>query len=244
MPVQHLPTYIHTFENDARWHSQSTEHYVFHFFQDSEAEKDMDRIMQTQEDAYKKIIEVLQVASPDRKIEYFFYPDPCTKKELMGDEWYAQSIYNEFRIHVLYTQTDKPIGPHEDTHLLSLPWGLSVGFFQEGLAEYMVEHAWDGTPHIDYVRRGYEKSIFPALSVFFAHQEWVTRSETETISFYSLAGAFATFLITTYGMEKFKEMYMRTHREKSSIGNRMIFEKLYGNTIEIIEEDFKCSIVL
>lgn len=199
----------------------------------------MEHIVEIQETAYKKIIAFLEVDASNQPIEYFFYPDGQTKKELMGDDWHAQSIYSEFRIHILYTEKNKPIGEHEDTHLLSLSWGLSIGFLQEGLAEYMTGHAWDGNAHAKYCKEGYEQQYFPSIRILFGHKEWMERSEINMIYFYSLAGAFAAYLINTYGKERFKSLYQKTDRKHSRNQHGIVFKKIYNKTIDEIEIEFK-----
>jgi len=144
MPIQELPGYRTDFKN-APWRIEESPHYRFHFIKDSLAEKEIKNIVRTQENAYEKIIEFLGLLSyPDMKIAYYLYPDAETKKRLMGSEWFAQSVYDDFAAHALYTEEHRVIGPHEDAHLLSLPLGLSIGFLQEGLAEYMVGQSWHG----------------------------------------------------------------------------------------------------
>jgi hypothetical protein len=240
---QQLPNYIHTFENDSRWRTQTSRHYIFHYFENSVAEKDLPHIIETQENAYTKIISFLNVPEPGRPIEYFFYPDEHTKKELMGDDWYAQSIYNEFRVHVLYTEKDKPQGEHEDTHLLSLPWGQSIAFFAEGLAEYMVGHAWDGTPHIQYVREGYDKKLYSPLEYFMRHDAWLETDDTHAIYFYSLAGVFVAFLITRFGKEKFEVMYRQVSRKNTQEENVAVCELVFGMNFQSLEGAFKDSLI-
>ena len=242
MYLQHLPTYIHNFEHDPRWKTKVSSHYLFHYFPNSEADRDIEYIAEKQEAAYKKIIAFLEIEEPNRPIEYFFYPDGQTKKELMGDDWYAQSICNEFRIHVLYTEKDKPIGEHEDTHLLSLPWGLSVGFLEEGFAEYMVGHAWDKFSHEKYCRDGYRQRYFPPISTLFNHKEWTERSEINMIYFYSLAGAFVTYLIHIYGKKQFRFLYSKINRGHSRNQHDVIFKEIYGKTIDEVEVEFKSTI--
>lgn len=237
MDKQNLPTYTHNFLNDKRWLTRETGHYIFHYFQNSETEKDIEMIVATQEKAFEKITAFLNVEHPQKKIEYYFYPDEEVKKTLMGDDWYAQSIRDEFRVHVLYTKEVKPLGEHEDTHLLSIPWGISIGFFQEGLAEFMIGHAWDGKSHISYVKEGYAKNLYPPLSDFFEHEAWLRTDDSKPLYFYSLVGAFTTFLINNYGKDKFKELYKNTHRDKSKKENLNVFEKIY-EPIEKIEEKF------
>ncbi len=239
---QHLPHYIHTFENDSRWRTRTSDHYIFHYFENSAAEKDIDHIIERQEKAYAKIMSFLSVPEPRRPIEYFFYPDEDTKKELMGDDWYAQSIYNEFRVHVLYTEKNKPLGEHEDTHLLSLPWGQSIAFFAEGLAEYMVGHAWDGTPHLQYVREGYEKKLYPTLESFMRHDAWLETDDTYAIYFYSLAGVFTSFLISRFGKEKFEMVYTQLNRKNTKEENSTVCESVLGTSILSLETVFKDSL--
>lgn len=239
---QYLPTYRHDFETDQRFVSSQSPHYIFHYFPNSEAERDIDTITETQENAYKKIISFLKVEEPGRPIEYYFYPDEKIKNLLMGDNWYAQSVYDEFRVHVLYTSLIKPVGPHEDTHLLSLPWGLSIGFFQEGLAEYMVGHAWDGKSHIEYVKEGYRKDLYLPISEFMRHETWLETDNSNLIYFYSLAGAFVSFLIQAYGKKFFELYYKTSNREKKTDENTNAFLQIYGLDIKNAEQLFKSSL--
>jgi len=242
MIEQSLPTYTHDFENEQRWKSSSTPHYLFRYFAGSEAEKDLKKITETQESSYKRIMAFLELPDPGRQIEYFFYPDAQTKKLLMGDDWYAQAIFKEFRVHVLYTDHDKPLGEHEDTHLLSLPWGLSVGFFQEGLAEFMVGHAWDGRSHESYVREGYAQNIYPKISDFFEHNAWIKTDDNKPLYFYSLAGAFTAFIVKEYGKTNFKKAYQKMDRNLSGEENEQIFSSIVG-PIADIEQKFKDTLL-
>lgn len=244
MYEQFLPNYRHDFLKDPRWVLCESLHYRFRYFANSVAAHEINVIKNRQESAYKKIISFLGISKPKSKIDYYFYPDAETKSALMGDDWYAQSIYDEFCIHVLYTDEIKPIGEHEDTHLLSLPWGLSIGFFQEGLAEYMAGCAWDGRPHIDYVHEGDKKGFYLPLADFMSHKTWLDTDGAYTIYFYSLAGAFVTFLIDTYGKKRFEQFYRQSSRKNTKKENSRIFNEIYGKSIELIEHEFSNKNVL
>lgn len=239
MYIQHLPNYKHNFEHYKQWVTSESPHYIFHYFPNSQAQKDIKNIINTQEKSYQKITGFLNTTNNYKKIEYFFYPNKKIKKKLMGDDWYAQAIYNEFRIHVLYTRKDKPIGSHEDTHLLSLSWGLSTGFLQEGLAEYMVGHAWDGVTHIDYCKKAYNEKCFKNILDLFDHNKWMILSEKNLIAFYSVAGLFVNYLINKYGKKKFENLYQNTQRQLSSLQSNNIFYNIYKKNIKEIETDFK-----
>lgn len=240
MHEQYLPTYTHDFLKDSRWNDINSPHYTFHYFAGSEAEKDVEKIAMTQEAAYVKIMTFLKLPDPNSRIEYFLYPDAETKKKLMGDDWYAQAIYDEFRVHVLYTADDKPLGPHEDTHLLSLPWGLSIGFFQEGMAEFMVGKAWDGKSHLEYVSEGYKQGMYCPISELISHNVWMEKSiDKEVLYWYSLAGAFTSFLINKYGKDKFEQLYRETSRKKSATDNELVFSSIYGVSTTNAQVEFR-----
>lgn len=238
MIKQYLPTYIRNLLEEKSWRVRESTHYRFHFFPESVAEQEIESIITRQEMGYKKIIDFLSISEPNHPIEYYLYPDEKTKKELMGDDWYAQAIYNEFRVHLLYTEKIKPLGEHEDTHLLSLSWGLTVGFFQEGLAEYLTGQAWDGKTHLEYTHEGYNKNIYPPLVNFMDHQAWLETDDTQAIYFYSLAGAFVSFLITSFGKDLFESFYHQLNRDNTKKNNEKSFESVYGRKIEDIEIEF------
>ena len=239
MSEQLLPNYHRKFLTDKRWATKESTHYIFHYFPQSVAEQDIKVIEKRQEEAFAKIIKFLQVAEPAEKIIYYFYPDPETKKELMGDDWYAQAIYQDFTVHVLYTETDKPLGEHEDTHLLSLPWGLSVGLFQEGLAEYLVGHGWHGENHDDLVRDGLDRNIFPPVKELLEHKKWLALDDSNALYNYAFVASFTKFLIENYGRDKFEQVYRLTSRDKTKEENGEVFLEIYGEPIEKIEENFK-----
>ena len=239
---QHLPNYKHDFLNDPRWIIKDSLHYRFHYFAGSLAEQEIDQIVSTQESARTKILNFLGIEGSKEPIEYYLYPNEKTKADLMGDDWYAQAIIDEFRVHTLYTDKIKPIGPHEDTHLLSLSWGDSVGFFAEGLAEYLVGQAWDGRPHLEHVKEGYAKNIYPSLADFMTHQAWLDTDDTQAIYFYSLAGAFVAFLIDFLGKDCFESFYRQSKQVNSKEQNSQLFRSIYGRSMEEAELKFKKGI--
>lgn len=235
---QHFPTYSHAFQEYLGWLVIETEHYFFHYTKDSEAEKDIEYIKARQEQAFQKIISKLGVPIPAQKIIYYLYPTPELKTELMGDDWFAQSIYDEFCIHVLYTPKDKPIGEHEDTHLLTLSWGISINFLQEGLAEYMVGHNWYGKSHKECVKEGVMKGYQLNPSKILTENDWLNTPQDGAIYFYALAGEWAKYLIETFGLEVFKKLYRESNREETAETMLEKYQKHTGRSIEKLEEDF------
>src|SRR3989338_4422781 len=102
MPTRQLPWFINTFK-DISWQVFDSVHYRFHYLKESLTSKEINVIAKTQENAYSKITAFLEFPSyPQKKISYYFYPDSQTKERLMGNSWFAHSIYKDFSIHALY----------------------------------------------------------------------------------------------------------------------------------------------
>ncbi len=238
MIEQNLPTYIHDFLSFKQWETTESTHYVFHYTPGSEAQKDIAHIVKTQEEAYTKITALLKTPTPTQKITYYFYPDTETKKTLMGDDWYALSILAEWRVHVLYTSEDKPIGPHEDTHLLSLHLGQATPFIAEGLADYMVEHAWDGTPHLEYAQKGKNIGLDMNPAHYLTPQDWFDTPDEHAIIFYSLAASWTAHLIKSYGLEKYLSFYSTIKRSMTKEEVAATYESVFGQSLEVLSEEY------
>lgn len=239
---QNLPTYTHEFLSFDGWLTKESAHYIFHYTKASEAEKDIEHIEETQEQAYEKITRLLATPTPVQKISYYFYPDEATKTRLMGDDWYALTILNEWRIHVLYTEEHKPIGPHEDTHLLSLHLGQATPFIAEGLAEYVVGHAWDGTPHLDYVRKGKELGLDMNPAHYLTPEDWFNTPDEHAIVFYSLAASWTRFLIDTYGLQTYLAFYKQVPRTDKQSDVEDAYLHVFGKPLQELTTEFNDSV--
>jgi len=227
---QYLPHYIENFKIFSQWKKHESKHYVFFYLPESLAEKEITEIVKTQEAGFKRILDFLKVKAPKQKIKYYLYPNRKIKKELMGDDWYAQAIYHNFTVHLLYTKKIKPLEAHEDTHLLSLPWGLAIGFFQEGLAEYLTGHNWHGQPHEILVKKSLKKNILPDFKIMFSHKNWADLDDKNVLAYYCYAGSMVKFMLEKFGRNKFKKFYQNLNREYSQIKNIRIFKDVYKMT--------------
>lgn len=241
MKKQYLPTYSHAFHEYSGWLVVETAHHIFYYTKGSEAEKDIERIKERQEQAFQKIVSKLGVLIPEKKITYYFYPNTELKTELMGDDWFAQAVYDEFCIHVLYTAKDKPLGEHEDTHLLTLPWGLSINFLQEGLAEYMVGHNWYGKSHKNCIKEGIAKGYELSPSKILTEKDWLDTPQDGAIYFYALVGEWTRYLIETFGLKLFEKLYRECTRKETAETMREKYQKYTGKNAEELEKDFFLS---
>ena len=239
---QILNNYTDKYKN-FKWEVLESEHYIFHYNKNSEAEEDINLIIRIQEDSYKKIVDNLKLEEQNKKINYFFYSSGKQKEDLMGDDGNAQVIWNDFSIHMIYTEKIKPLGEHEDTHLLTLGWGVATGFFQEGLAEYMNGCVWKNEQSIytdskSLILKAYNEKINIPIENFFEHKFWNNTMGNKWWYYYPLAGYFTKYLFECFGLEKYKKFYKSINRNNSKNEVIDIFENIFGN-IESIKSDFE-----
>lgn len=229
-----------------KWLIKKSSHYCFYFFRNSLAEKDIDKIIELKENHYRKILLFLGLSN-ERIIYYYIYPSLKEKITLMGDNSLGNVIWEEFElingkpktskfeIHVLYNNRCKFIGEHEDAHLLSLPLGLSIHLFCEGLAQFMERNLFGRD--IDVISKELlgQNKLYPVRDLV-DNENW-QKIKPEII--YPEAGSFIRFLINTYGWNKFKKVYRKLSRLNNFENNLKIIKNGFGKTIGEIEKEWK-----
>lgn len=219
------------------WQKKDSPHYNFHYFPNSAAEKNINSIIKFQEDNYTKILDFLGIEN-NKKINYFLYPDNKTKGDMMGDDGNGNANWDKFEVHAVYNDKIQCIGSHEDTHLLSLPIGISVKLFREGLAEYMSK-TWHGESHDYWAHKFKTKNRLPDFSLVIDNDVW---DKYDDMIAYPCAGSFISFLIKSLGKEKYLLVYGSLDQNKPREINLETFFNLTGNTISQCQEEWEKGI--
>ena len=224
---------------------EETPHYFFYFQKESLAEKNIKSIIDIKEVHYEKVLNWLKLNN-NRKINYYLYPSLKEKKFLMGDNSLGNAIWEEleienresnskkFEIHVVYSEKCKFIGEHEDTHLLSLLWGLSIYLFCEGLAQYM-ENSFMGEDLHVVAKKLLQKNKLYSLEWLLENSNW---NNVDSVVIYPQVGSFIKYLIESYGKENFKKVYQSTSRKKETAENSLEINKVYQKNINQLEKEW------
>lgn len=237
--LQHIPEYKTEYKRYKKWSMYKTEHYVFYFFKKTLAEKDLDFIIKVQEKSFNKISDFLNIKKYNKKISYYIYPSPNKMKELLGFSCYAQSVYEDNSIHILYGRFIKPLGEHEDTHLLSLKLGLSTGFFQEGLAEYMSSREiFNGKSRVYWIKKIIKSDLLDRFEKNFVHNIWMNFPDEETPIYYNLAKYFTDFLIKKIGKKEYFNFYKSINRKSTYLDIKGKIEKYTKTDFTNLKTDF------
>lgn len=214
--------------------SYDSVHYVFHFEAGSLAEQEILLIAQEQEQCYCKICATLQVAHTE-KIHYYFTESPLEIGRVFWEEGtlcngVALCGRSESKIYAVYNESTKCIGPHEDTHLISFAINFPESdFVVEGLAMCM-DGLWWGVPN--EVWAAYYKRNNPELSVILLLDNAVFATKGCEVT-YPIAGAFTSFLINTYGIGRYLELY-----KYKGNAYQDVFPSIFHTTFAEVEHDF------
>ena len=220
------------------WQIKKSRHYIFHYFPNSLAEKEIKEIVKNQEATYSEILFFLGVKN-NKIINYFLYPNNKIKGEMMGDDGNGNAIRNKFEVHAVYKQDVKCIGAHEDTHLLSLPLGVSVKLFREGLAEF-ISKTWHEKSHDFWAKKFLDEKEEINFSKILDNSKW-DDSKDEVL--YPCVGSFCSFLINEIGKDKFLKLYGSLDRDKNVSYNLKTIEEITGKSLVEWQKNWEESIL-
>ena len=185
-----------------------TEHYIFHYGENTKAEADIAQIAACQEACYQYICNVLHVA-PAFKIQYFLCDSPEEVGRIYGDDEPCNGFASPpDKVYAVYNEKVKCIGFHEDVHLIS--YGINrpdCPAIREGLAMYF-DRQWWGIHNLEwvnyYLKTGQYVSVDQLLEKDFFFNVDCSVS-------YPIMGAFTEYLITTYGQAAYTDLYSRAN---------------------------------
>ncbi|SDY53041.1 hypothetical protein SAMN05660462_00234 [Proteiniborus ethanoligenes] len=213
------------------WKTRETKNYIFHYHENSYAEQDIIKIIETQENCYEYICEVLDVKL-NKKLNYFLCDSPVEVGKLYGDNEPCNGFARmPDGIYAVYNDQIKCIGYHEDAHIISYNT-LSrppQNFIREGLAMFF-DKTWWGISNFAWVAYFIENNKLPRLCDVIENINFHEYSCTIT---YPLSGAFTEYIISSFGIEKYKEFYKSLDENFNSC-----FQETFGISFDEAESKF------
>ena len=198
------------YDDRTNWKSCESNHFIYKYLPGSEAEKDIDLIIKHREFAYKNISEFLGV-NIEKKINLYFVPDIKTANELemMIDAAvphlnFATLLYNSYPLC-----REKVRFGHEIVHLLAYYWDKKIyhlEILEEGLAVYLDQSG--SNKHLDFCN--YMQARLGNISTDLSLNVEIKSKSTNYIK----AGSFVKYLIETYGVSKFKKLYIASEIDR------------------------------
>jgi tetratricopeptide (TPR) repeat protein len=221
---------------------QVSEHFVVYFFPDSDAENDLERIIELREKIFQRL-------SRDMKIDYsgkavlFLYPDAELARKITGhrgDGWSYGTTVME-----VYGPRRRIDPSHELVHLLASRIGSPPVLFSEGLAtsrEKEFDNAGRYPADVEAWCRGFlrEGALIPLVELMEATSlgDELTRPRVA----YPESACFVRHLLDRYGWEKFRQAYAElTGSSEPTVQRENLsrFEKIFGESLRQEESEWK-----
>ena len=195
-----------------------------------------------QESFHAWAIQALQVSVP-RRITYNKYMSRDHMGELTGT--YTTNAFADrsaFAIHTMW-----PVDNHEIIHLFGSTFGDPVALWSEGMAVAFTVNApagefvaqWNGTPvHLRARQLQQAGRLVPIADLL--ETRGFRRVDSEVT--YPQAGSFVRYLLDTYGLGPWKQLYGKGGPNDPASDLRAHFESVYGRTVEGVEADWRAMI--
>lgn len=211
-----------------------SEHYIFNYGENTKAEQDIIEISKLQEACFRYISSVLGV-TPNFKIEYFLCDSPEEVGRIYGDD----EPCNGFAampntIYAVYNEEVQCIGFHEDAHLISFTVNRPrCPAITEGLAMYF-DRKWWGIQNLDWAGYYLKTGRYLPIDKLLDREFFFTYDCTIT---YPIVGAFTDWLISTYGIESYLQMFKQKDMPSA-------MAEVYGKTAEEMNQAFMAYVRL
>ncbi len=205
---------------------RETAHFEIYYARELQTE--IDRIAEDCEFQYAQLVDYLmpEGGKLSRKVQAYIYASTDQKKKLTGagDTSVEDPFGHGFHIHA--QGFPHPILKHELAHVFTVPWSplkvsLKIGL-HEGIA---VAADWDEgklTVH-QWAKAMRQMEVAPPLSAIMGIGFWGHAGSRS----YLLAGSFVRFLVDTYGIEKFRNVFR--------FGN---FLRHYAKELPLLEQEW------
>ena len=218
--------------DNSAWITEESTHYVFHAAKGSIAMDEIAHIIEIQETCFH-IIAATFGNEPTLRIQYHLYPTRVDVGMAYGDNEPANG-FNRLpdEVHAVYNAEIKCIGFHEDAHLISyhLFGRPKTMFVREGLAMHF-DAFWHGISNQVWAEYFYRKNPSLKITDWMRNETFVSEDMNMT---YPVSGAFCSYLINVYGINKFIEMFKCITKDMEAI-----LRVIYKSSASNIEEDFR-----
>jgi hypothetical protein len=188
------------------------------------------------DDCVAKVVQVLNI-SYNGKMEYFFYSSPrypdlpgATEGKVFAF-FPPQQLYISTGLEESYMDYLRILFVHETVHALDYMIGTgALTFFREGLAVYVSWSLQEGR-YFGYNLDDVVSGIYATDGLIPLNKEVYDWSKYRD---YLQSGSFVKFLITNYGLERFKQFF--SQGETATI--ETLFQEFYSRNLETMKGEW------
>jgi hypothetical protein len=168
-------------------------------------------------------------------INYYFYPDTSSIREMMTLEGYQYTSWEDMEFHSINANDD-----HEVVHFMTDPIGRPPRAIAEGTAFWLIDDV-GGEPIDQAIKKLVQANVVPTLQMLLDYNQF-SRLEPE-IS-YPASTSFVAFLVDRFGTEKLMALYKEANGLNSYESLALAFEKVYQIPLSEVETAWRKRIAL
>ncbi len=196
------------------WETATTKNFVFHWLPGHPMPTGS---QESQQSIFDSIAARLGVTS-DVVIQYYFYPDTTTIREMLSLKGYQYVSWDDYEFHSI-----NPNDNHEVIHFMTDPAGRPPRAIAEGTA-FWVLNEWQGYPLDDVMRAIVRQRRLPALRQLLEYN--LLAMEDPNVSM-PAAASFVGFIVDRWGTPKLIDLYSASNGVNSYDVFAAAFENVY-----------------
>lgn len=189
---------------DRQFLKRESEHFIFHYMPDTEAERDIDEIVEKREQVFEMISSFLESAPEEKLSVYLFATDRDSYCPTWGKTFAGRTIPEARMIGLAYLPDlesyERIHYGHEITHALEydlFPPGKSVPpFMREGIADYLSGAGFD-----------MHRRLKGFIDMEMVSEPFVLADEKLNSPEYMESGSLVQHLVETFGRTAFLSFY-------------------------------------
>jgi hypothetical protein len=212
-----------------------TPHYFFKFRREEFSERRMHQIASVNEKAHLFITHLFKGVDLASKRSFIVYFRDYDSKVFYTHHWGKGFASNAgiFNVH----EGEVPnfgLAVHENTHQL---WGAnSTSFLNEGIAMYAEALATDKNKNnrqtLEFMKK---EQLYPLEEMMQFH---IGTPGPKTVVGYPASGAFVDFLIESYGLRQFHDVFLLEGRPGEESTRDDSWKKIYSKSVSDLEEQW------
>jgi hypothetical protein len=197
------------------WEEATTKNYVFHWLPGHPMPEGS---MQSQQSIFDGVAARLGVTS-DVVIQYYFYPDTTTIRDLLSLRGYQYASWDDYEFHSINPNDD-----HEVVHFITDPLGRPPRAIAEGTV-FWLQNQWGEYPLNDVVAQIARAGKLPDLRHLI---DYNLMAMGDPDIYIPSAASFVEFIVDRFGTPKLLELYTASHGINSYRLFAVAFEQVYG----------------
>jgi hypothetical protein len=213
------------------WETATSKNYVFHWMPGHPMPEGSQASQQQIFDTFERRLGI----ESNVVINYYFYPDTSTIRQMMSLEGYQYTSWDDMEFHSINANDD-----HEVVHFMTDPIGRPPRAIAEGTAFWLIDDVGGETVD-ESVTKLVRGNVVPTLQTLLDYNQFM---RLDPVLSFPASASFVAFLADRFGTKKLMDLYREANGLNSYETLAAAFEKVYEIPITEVETAWRKRIAL